>query len=154
MTIYKKYTIFVLSLWNSVKWITLWDNNFYQVSWRLDKKCGFLPNGQILNVGPFFWLRLYFGEAEFCEIFLLSNCEIMYAYFDLCLQLANPKTSIHQTIWFKWYSFWISRKLQWEVIWWEVPSKFKTFCFKSTSLYLNNRVAICSFFLQIKNSST
>ena len=52
---YKKSTIFVQSLWNLVKIITLWGNHFHQVSWGLDKNCGFFTNGQFLSVSGFFY---------------------------------------------------------------------------------------------------
>ena len=54
MTINKKSTIFFQSSWNLVKMITSWANYFHQVSWRLDKKCGFFINGQFLNMSRFF----------------------------------------------------------------------------------------------------
>ena len=34
--------------------IASWGEYFHQFSWGLDKKCGFLTNGQFLNVSPFF----------------------------------------------------------------------------------------------------
>ena len=39
--------------------ISSWDDYFHQVSWGLDKKCGFFFNGQFLNVSCFCLLRLY-----------------------------------------------------------------------------------------------
>ena len=56
----KKSTIFVQSSWNLVKIFISWGIHFDQVSWGLDKRCGFFTCGQFLNVGPFFWPRPYF----------------------------------------------------------------------------------------------
>ena len=59
LAINKKSTIFVQSSWNLVKMITSWANHFHQVSWVLDKKCGFFTNDQFLNVSRFLFPRLY-----------------------------------------------------------------------------------------------
>ena len=59
LAISKKTTILVQSSWNLVKIIASWGNRFHQVSWRLDKNCGFFNNSQYLNVCGFFLLRLY-----------------------------------------------------------------------------------------------
>ena len=64
LAISKKSTFFDLSSWNLVKIITIWGYHFHQVSWRLGKKCGFFTNGQFLNVGPFFCLRLYINDMK------------------------------------------------------------------------------------------
>ena len=60
MNINKKSTIFVPSSWNLVKMITLWGNNFHQVSWGWDKNCVFFIIGQFLKVCGFFLLRPYY----------------------------------------------------------------------------------------------
>ena len=39
--------------------IASWGNYFHQVSWGLDKKCGFFSNGQFFNVGPFLTQTLH-----------------------------------------------------------------------------------------------
>ena len=54
LAIRKKSTVFIQSSWNLVKMTSLWDTYFHQVSWGLDKNCGFFINGQFLNVSPFF----------------------------------------------------------------------------------------------------
>ena len=45
LAIIKKSTFFIQSSWNLVKIIISWAKYFDQVSWRLDKKCGFFTNG-------------------------------------------------------------------------------------------------------------
>ena len=57
------------------KWL-FWLKN--QKSSGLDKKCGFFTNGQFLNVGPFFWLRLYYKVLSLYEGF------ISYSYKFFC----------------------------------------------------------------------
>ena len=59
LALIKKSTLFVLSLWNSVKMINSWCDFFHQVSWGLNKKCGFFTKGQFLNVCRFLFPRLY-----------------------------------------------------------------------------------------------
>ena len=51
--------MFVQFLWNLVKMITSWGNNFHQVSWGLEKSCGFFINGQFLKVCHFFTQTLH-----------------------------------------------------------------------------------------------
>ena len=58
----KKSTIFVQSSWNFVKIITSWGNHFFQVSWWLEKNCGFFISVQFLNVCVFVLLRPYFSK--------------------------------------------------------------------------------------------
>ena len=55
MTISKKSTIFIQSPWNFGKMINLWENNFGQVSWRLDKNRRSFTKGQFLAVSTFFY---------------------------------------------------------------------------------------------------
>ena len=50
----KKSTFFILFPWNLVKMITSRLDYFHQVSWGLDKKFGFLTDGQFLNLSRSF----------------------------------------------------------------------------------------------------
>ena len=54
----KKSTIFVQSIWNLVKIFISWGIHFHQVSWGLEKNCGFFTNGYFLNVCCFFYSDL------------------------------------------------------------------------------------------------
>ena len=54
LAVNEKSIIFVLFSWNLVKMIAPWDDYFHQVSWGLDKNCGFSTNGQFLRVSGFF----------------------------------------------------------------------------------------------------
>ena len=58
--------------------ITSWEDFFHQVSWGLDKKCGFFTNGQFLSVSGFFTQTLLtilgppVYEVPVYDVFVLS----------------------------------------------------------------------------------
>ena len=84
---------------------------------------------------------------------LLSNCEIIYALTHICY-LPTQKLLYLQLHESNGHRF--EYQANYGPHWWEGPSKFQFFCFKSTTLYLKKGSlwAICSFFLLIENSST
>ena len=68
-----------------MKTINIWDNHFHQVSWGLDKKCGFFTNGQFLNVCGFF-----------CSDFTFLPHEIF-------LNMKKPRMLLMKTVLLVWY---------------------------------------------------
>ena len=66
-TISKKCTIFFQSSWNLVKMNASLVNHFHQVSWGLNKNCGFFTNSQFLSVSDFSYSDLTFLRSrEWC----------------------------------------------------------------------------------------
>ena len=82
LAICKKSTILVLFLQNLVKMITSWVEYFHQVSWGLEKNCGFFTYGQ-------FWVCLFFFYSDF-RMFPRLNDEL-YPIKTLNLYLLPPK---------------------------------------------------------------
>ena len=63
--------------------ISSWDDYFHQVSWGLDKKCGFLTNGQFLDVGPFFTQTLVVEVHFWLYVYEICNpIQLNWIYDD------------------------------------------------------------------------
>ena len=131
MTICKRSTIFVQSSWNFVKMIIPWGDYFHQVSWGLNKKCGFFTNGQFLSLCQFFpsdfrynFAPLYVKPLHFLDgfsdgIFSLQFAELLREWlfcstilfwFDLKLHsLSHYELLILCGIWpFGWQASFLS----------------------------------------------
>ena len=90
MAINKKSTIFVLFSWNFGKVIASWVDYFHQVSWGLNKNCGFFINGQLFNVCDFFLTQSLFAVCgiSFCSTYLLTGLSVSryQAKLNRCLR--------------------------------------------------------------------